>query len=263
MLANLYHYTTVEALINGIVKENSEHLCLWASNAKYLNDPTERTFGEKLLLKKANINKDHMRLIRISGVLKKLNIYTCSFSEVCDCLPMWSIYGNNGEGISLGFDYKALVLSGYSLIKCIYKGDKGFEERVNSMITDIQNSKLEPKEDDEMFYRYKDVFLAAHRFGLITGNSLCIKDASYSFEKEWRCVLSDTDGEIFPRRYRYGSKLTIPYICIELPKTALKEIWLGPTHNQTLSEESLRLFLNDNGMKEVKIHKSKVPYRNN
>ena len=48
----LYHYTTVEALINGIVctsPQNGEELCLRATHNQYMNDPTEFEKGMRLL----------------------------------------------------------------------------------------------------------------------------------------------------------------------------------------------------------------------
>ena len=48
----LYHYTSIEALINGIVVKNpnvGEEICLRATHNRYMNDPTEFEKGITLL----------------------------------------------------------------------------------------------------------------------------------------------------------------------------------------------------------------------
>lgn len=54
--SDLYHYTTIEALYNGILRkdaETDEEICLRSTSALYLNDPEEIKIGlsfiEKLL----------------------------------------------------------------------------------------------------------------------------------------------------------------------------------------------------------------------
>ena len=49
-LSTLYHYTSIEALLNGIIVNNpseGKEICLWASNCEYMNDPDEVKTGRR------------------------------------------------------------------------------------------------------------------------------------------------------------------------------------------------------------------------
>ncbi len=87
---SLYHYTNLNALI-GILR--SECIVLWATNAAYLNDPTELKQGIAIVneLENTNFQFDDFK-----------NIYLTSFSNNADSLVMWSQYGAHGNGCSIG-----------------------------------------------------------------------------------------------------------------------------------------------------------------
>lgn len=62
-------------------------------------------------------------------------------------------------------------------------------------------------------------------------------------------------------KYRLKNNLIVPYVELYLPKSALKEIWIGPTNDMELATKSLRTYLDHMGFNEVEIKQSKVPYR--
>lgn len=57
------------------------------------------------------------------------------------------------------------------------------------------------------------------------------------------------------------NNLIIPYIEQYFPKSALKEIWIGPTNDMNRATYSLRKYLDHMGFNEVEIKQSQVPYR--
>lgn len=103
---SLYHYTNLNALI-GILK--SDCIVLWATNAAYLNDPTELKQGIKIVneLEKTNFQFDDFK-----------NIYLTSFSNNADSLVMWSQYGAKGNGCSIGISSRAIGNSYGQFCKC-------------------------------------------------------------------------------------------------------------------------------------------------
>ena len=58
--------------------------------------------------------KELDKFIKILSTEKNnvINTYAISFSESFDYLPMWKMYGQDGNGICLGFDKKILNIAG-------------------------------------------------------------------------------------------------------------------------------------------------------
>ena len=64
-------------------------------------------------------------------------------------------------------------------------------------------------------------------------------------------------------RFRTRNEYIMPYVEVSLPKSALKEIIIGPTNNSYLKEQSILHFLQINGydLDAIKLIKSAIPYR--
>lgn len=105
------HYTKIENL-KYLLPDNSK---LRMYNANYMNDPSE---GCTLL--------DYLFSNNYSKSDKSSNIYLSCFTTALDNLPMWSMYGNDGDGC-------CLIL------------DKGFFDTNNERMT-----------DEFMFYNHKE-----------------------------------------------------------------------------------------------------------
>lgn len=86
---------------------------------------------------------------------------------------------------------------------------------------------------------------------------ICGKHSAYEYEQEVRCFLTSSQ----PIKYRLKNNLIVPYIELYLPKSALKEIWIGPTNDMEWATKSLRTYLDHMGFNEVEIKQSKIPYR--
>ena len=155
---DIFHYTSIDAFVQMLkmkTKTKASNLTFWASNVHYMNDPHEMDFlyGEinrvlPELEKEMGINEKDMPFsafnfsnINSNGIKVELdndfreiiyniiykNVYAISFSRKKDYLPMWSMYGNNGGGLCLQFNYDKLK----SYIENVGKKDltkkKGFE----------------------------------------------------------------------------------------------------------------------------------------
>lgn len=244
-LTHLYHYTTMEALVNGIIglsRETGKELCLRATHAQYLNDPTELKIGkdcqQQLITKIAEKIGTTTNGDTFSKQLRDVydNSFLVSFSENEDSLPMWSMYGGNGQGIALEFA-TPIETDCHSkwLVKCEYDATT-MVKRANEILSlDLKSGLL---------------YIALFPF--------ILKDAAYSYEKEYRLAGFIPD---MPTHYRHKGGLAIPYKEIYFSKDRLTGIIIGPATSQQRVEDSLRNFLNAAGMENVNIKRSSVPYR--
>jgi Protein of unknown function (DUF2971) len=124
-MGQLFHYTTAEGL-KGIIEKNE----LWATNAYFLNDSTEITYGYGVLkevLDEWIANNPHpddsvslavaREFQRSFGVdLLNMNVvkpvYLACFCEEDNLLGQWRTYGQSG-GYSMGFRVPALSGQGF------------------------------------------------------------------------------------------------------------------------------------------------------
>lgn len=114
-IPTLYHYTSLKNFFDifekSLIYENNiipTHIVLWGTNCFHLNDKLEYKHFINLLSNYSKSNKqplgeNHLKILW--SILKSAKIGIVSLSENNDSLPMWTSYGSNGNGISLGFDF--------------------------------------------------------------------------------------------------------------------------------------------------------------
>lgn len=245
---SVYYYTDLNALINILHKDR---IVLRATNILYLNDPHELIEGIEV------INKIQKTSISV-GAFR--SYYITSFSLCKDNLSMWGMYAANGNGCALAFDYDELAKGYEIMIKCIYGKDEieqhfnGFQKLTQTgVFTSLVGTKL--SKGDEA--KDRESFLVNN---LIT-TCLGAKNESYRYESETRGIIYCSGSKRIHFRTRNG--YIAPYTEVLLPKSALKEIVIGPTENTQLKEQSLFHFLQINGynLVAIKLIKSAIPYR--
>lgn len=260
----LWHYTDAQGLL-GILQSQQ----FWASSATYLNDDQELDYGYSCLSKSLNIvasELDHLGQITSSGQTKKeepasllgdalrfqeaelkgylkipfgrpvyetSDIYIVSFCEEGDLLSQWLGY-SEGSGYALGFDREELAKSiaqnglGMRLGKVLY-GDDGadmFHTVIKSQIhTPGSNFKI-----DDMKSLLQEVGWCKH--------------PAFKAEQEWRLKI-DTPRKVEVRNR--GNDL-LPYVKVDFPFAALKEVRIGPGGSRNLREEALKLALEAEGL---------------
>lgn len=261
----IYHYTNIPALFNGILSEND--ICLWATNAQYMNDPQEICFGHKLVSYTILDKESDNEFEKTKNEFIK-NSFITSFSYKNDFLPMWSMYGENGAGISLGFNSELLTNANQILLNCVYFSKTNHDEIVEylmkveePMLSSIFNLKkiktqnLPKKEKFEILKNSSHDLLFYVLYNIVT--IVAAKNSAYSYEEEVRLMnLNPTNI-----KFRKQENIIVPYIEQHFPKDALQEIIIGPTNNMEQSESSLRTYLDNLGYKHVTIKRSEVPYR--
>ena len=245
---SVYHYTDLNAMINILLKDK---IVLRATNVLYLNDPHELLEGIDVIngILKSKIHPGAFR-----------SYFLTSFSANRDNLSMWGMYAANGNGCALAFDYDELSKAYPIMIRCIYGKDE-IEQHFNSFhklaqtgFFTIFGGSQPTKEDEEH-----------NREVLVNNNiiSTCLgaKNDAYRYENETRGLLYCDDNKKV--RFRTRNEYIMPYVEVSLPKSALKEIIIGPTNNSYLKEQSILHFLQINGydLDAIKLIKSAIPYR--
>lgn len=246
LLKVVFQYTSWEALFNGIIRQDScgnPEICLRATNCQYLNDPGEIQYGLDIASK---IIVPHFKDISQEELyhLPLDNVYIISFSSVINGLPMWKMYGHDGEGVALGFDIDLLQRKESKLFQCIYD-DGAFRANIQDVMRQCLISPRKGENELAVFRKY-----------LILLQKL-VKHVAYRHEEEYRLVTITDDVPLF----RTDHNKLIPFIENHFPIESLKVIWLGPRCNPKQASFSLIQWLDSVGLKDVQIIISDLPYR--
>ena len=258
----IYHYTSIDALLNGILviePKQYEEICLWATHSDYLNDKTEIKFSSKLIdnkIKKFCNGKFYQTYNEIKELENDKEIHILSFSKTVDSIPMWSMYGKNGKGIMLGFNFYSDDLE----IKCSYLDKKDLSAYLDVIINKLLQYSNEDKVNFESIKILVELYM--QRFA--------IKSKHFEYEKEIRMIinpnntLEQTIDDSIPYsqvNFRIKDNILTPYFKYYFSKNELVELWIGPTQNKKLSNNSLRKYLDKYGFSHTKIINSSCPLR--
>lgn len=251
----LYHYSTIEALFSGVLVKNPESeekaISLFATDHRYLNDEKEIIHGceimRDIMEKYFHLNFDNDPEIFDSAE----SSYIISFSKKNDSIPMWSTYGNRGDGIAFGFDASIVEASLGNVVPCLYS-DKDVKTYLITLLKKLKEYDLPEITPIEIKCR-------AFRLGYITCNMIAqLKNDFYSYEQEVRFVSRKVEN----KGYRYRNNLIIPYTKQFLPKVALKKIILGPDLSFDKTKRSIQEYIKSIGFEDVEIIQSNAPFRN-
>lgn len=311
-MEKVYHYTSAEAfdsMLRKMKDKKSTELVFWASNIHYMNDPNEMSFlYDKLVDMLPELEKDmdikempfsmflslgkNQQSISLdlfkdikdrvfNGIFK--SAFAISFSKRGDFMPMWSLYGNNGSGLCLEFDYEALkerFTEADNLTRLIeqhyYIKELFIWARIGAFYK-LYHDKLSLKDDNINPLSLCREFLAR----VLMEMAPFLKHESYDYEKEVRLFYhvirpGDADdviakADIQPTgkglsneeapKVRVRNGLLVPYKEIGIPVDLVKRIIVGPTLYPRLQSEALKVLLNEYGLERIHVDISEVPYR--
>lgn len=268
----LYHYTSQSGLL-GIIG-NKE---IWATHSQYLNDRREYKHALDLVCEEikgllTSGNQESQSILRnmkdgISGI-ESINVCVCSFSEECDSLSQWRAYGSRTSGFAIGFlgDFIAAATEKHQwyLAPCIYDLS---EQRalIRSLVEEALEQCIEGKSasetEEERDYWARGGSLGAylHRYAPI------LKDCSFREEREWRIISRPLMCKSPRFDFRKGSSLLIPYYRLPLDGEGLPfrvhEVIVGPTPDVERSKHSVKSLLVRQGLENVPVEASRVPFR--
>lgn len=287
----IYHYTSLNGLI-GILESQS----LFSSNIQFLNDRKEFQYGVELILSTISHLKKNKKAFQIlENVEKNIDlIYKCERYVTCfslkgDLLSQWRAYGNNGRGISIGFDRNSLSssFSQYLNEKMIVYNENdqiySIEKQINWIIEYFENTK---KLIDWNDYDY-DFFVAKEIIEYLEKTISSFKHPSFKDEKEYR-IEYVIDGNINKEDkekllFKSTDNLVVPYLKLTneckdyinqsnyketdvyptfvVKKLPITEIIIGPSLDFQANKHSIAKLLKSNNYDNIEIIPSDVPYR--
>lgn len=281
----LYHYTTMNTFYammeHSLCYEEEDYhpkyLTMWATHYAHQNDPMEcKLFLSGLQKAVKNYTNQHniVLLPKDEQYLQEpwygMGIYTVSFSEQEDDLTMWRGYGQNGDGICLGFDFSKLpqppmlhFLGSGSIdeapemdttilrvddrpSKCIYVKPHDFIIPKEAISRTIDNLLSEKKEWREII-----------QIGIIDEYAPLFKHYKYEQEKEWRMV---RHGDM-PKYRIVNDRDMIPYIEVKISIDCLRKIVIGPCISSKENAMNVKKYLLSKSI-NADVEESKIPYRN-
>lgn len=204
----LYHYCSVNTFISVLQNEN-----LWLSDAEKTNDYTEMKwlfsrikevidqavemykvdFPTEILQKAKMIAceiSDDLLLKKAPIVKNAKNFFVC-MSESQDLLSQWRAYGNDGEGIAIGFNTELLrgflKDSDYIFTKVIYDSSEtlkflhtAIDEPLKWAIESSIDRKTQEIDEKELMMNVSLLIYSIWQEGFV------YKNHTFSEEREWR-----------------------------------------------------------------------------
>ena len=292
----VYHFTSLDVLLKILRNPELGKMTFHATRLDFMNDPTEFRYGLNMLQQKylpfvenvLEIEDDKYKLSKlwdkdptktpeewIEYVVQQLIdnhriAYAISLSERDDYLPMWRMYGNDGNGVAIGLDvcnYVEVIRSDNMSIIAEHRPDgisgsfkvcygdgvghdvRAIAENVYSLYMNRVKGQTDADEICKMqLDAFCDLFYAA---GLI-------KHKAYQYEKEWRILT----GSLNPLMKANSRGDMVAYTIYEIPIGLLKEIVVGPcvTHPDAVVNLLKTRCAQFDGA-DVRIRKSDCPYR--
>lgn len=288
-----YHYTSIDTFLKLLDGIKNNQFMFFGSYISYMNDPTEFKYGfnmvHKLLIPIENElcvqNNDRLSIIWNSDEIREMQIKSLSesfllpfvvcFSNQKDFLPQWITYGDNGQGVSLGFkvqDFcriikvgktKHIDLSSFDnsrtyALRVSYKTISNrhlFLCSIKSMYKEYLND-IQSISQKEEKYKIQLKYLHMIAFCL----SALIKHKAYSYENETRILYPRSKKDDVKFRTNAKGQI-VPYIKIGIDINRLKRIVIGPCCDFESTKLMIETRLMQIGINDVKITKSQIPFR--
>ena len=266
----LWHYTDATGL-HGIVSSGQ----LRFGDARFLNDRTERIYGEQMLenafgefvASHSNGGTAFRDLVRVLRLPDRL--YVCSLSATKESISQWQRYGANGGGYCIGFDFHMLDdLLDSENVSCqpmLYD-----ESQQQLLLRDAIQSgfdeylKLRQREDGDGPDPYYEYFFTDVD---IDEAVLRIKNPFFHDEEEWRYFFRTRDEEAASDEVHEAFAVRGTYIkpFVQLPRgpsthksrLPIVTVVCGPKLDGDLSVQTVRRFLRGSGY-DVSVEHSRL-----
>jgi len=257
---------------------------------RHLNDPTELRFGVDLahqaLLQAQQGADGRVGLFHRMSIdlfshenLENLGFFVGSFTRARDDLAQWIAYADNGRGVAIGYTpqmfeivdgVKAAPEENAFLGPVVYD-PVGALSRHRTAVDAAAAIFLETAAANAELLRDKAIgipFMRIFSLRLIASaliwNALTTKHPGYKREQEVRLVVMGTVNALAPAvQARQRNDKAIPFIAHPWPARGpgqIAEILIGPAM-QEVDEREIRQFLVNQGVTDVPIIRSDIPYR--
>jgi hypothetical protein len=259
----LYHYTSLEGLL-GILG----HKTLWLAEASTLNDTSEMRFGGEAVAEV--LQAGHSSALDLHAVAEKekrflegltSHGYVFCFCREHDLLSQWRAYGGGAAGFEIEFD--RVPLEAYLARQRVSDptpmlyGKDEVKQAAGRFLSEASAIAAKPEHSlkGSDLAKFEDEF--GFRLSLL---ALATKDPCFSGEREWRIIRVRREGEAV--RFRSAHGIIVPYLDLScIPPEVFVGVTLGPKVDADLGGETVRLFLESNGLGHAQVRRSRVPLR--
>jgi len=281
----IYHYTDDKGL-KGIL----ENGCLWLTDIRSLNDPSELSHGLTMaadIIEKAAANgpAPYRTFAEMFGNAMRrrhgeiAHNFVCCFSKTGDELGQWRAYANDGHGFAIGFNTNLLetgfkqscdaTAGAWSTFPVIYDDDrlhtvlKRFIDVTLPCLSALSQEHLAQDSVKPFIVRLSVELAKACFFA-----SMLKKHSGYLNEDEYRFFrIYRSDSDVPNLRIRSRPYSIVRYVEFEWKEHAFSsvvEIIAGPSTDYEMSRrfvlDCFREYMTD--CKPPLIKKSTIPYRN-
>ncbi|NQY26658.1 MAG: DUF2971 domain-containing protein [Piscirickettsiaceae bacterium] len=285
----LYHYTNLQGLTGIISNQN-----IWASHCEYLNDASEfkhafnsiKNIAEGIYMEDEYLSVFAFHMRQAIDRIGNHDSYITSFSTNPDSLSQWRGYNSAGQGVCIGFNQEIIEEyckeNQHSLIKCLYlhnEQEKIIINIINDCLNIFPNLGVSRKSFDtfssqEMMTYNSDLsdYISNGDGADESTEALCnlcetlnnyapiMKNNGFHEESEWRIICNNPDKNIF---FREAPSHLIPYLELPLIKYSndvISEVIIGPNPNMSRCVQSIHKLLVLNGLTNVKVGRSEIPF---
>ena len=270
----LYHYTSADGLA-GILASR----VVWASAVQFLNDAREFRLAidiaEGVLAQRAKAADSAPLRALLSYYHHRVSIAATrtvcvfSLSEEPDLLSQWRGYCPSSGGYSLGLsgpDLKSQAAAhGCQLAKCVYDPEEQRRlvwEAVESFLALLPHDEIPG--GGEALDHFADLW-GPGLFHRVAQVAPLIKHYSFSEEKEWRIIWTDTESDL-ALQFRPARSMFVPYVSVPIVgvdgRFPTFDVVVGPMPHQQLAHDSLTGYLMSKELNWGLLSTSCTPYRN-
>lgn len=304
----LYHYTDSAGLLGILVYPEKfkgaptgmTFGTLWATDANYLNDSEEVTYGSKILAEELENEADapgqtpvvSTKLRELADDVRENRFdmtwhkeaqqavpYVACLCEDGDLLSQWRGYGDGGGGYAIGFNPATLPKFYTVNTDSIARGDE-FDRAATKLWGGPDKVIYGPTETRTRMTKYaqetvdsmklveaqvKDYSWDIYRLTALRALAR-VKHEAFLEEAEWRFI--EHDAGMGKAEFRAGNIGLIPYTKLYFPITdgthgdpTITEIVVGPGGDRTLRANALKRLLRKIGSPDTKVRLSKAPFR--
>ena len=252
----IYHYTSIKCLHSILDNVVEDQIDLHLNSLLNMNDSFEGNAGLNILRRYFNMFNEQDRkkhvLYDIYNSLKSIqhdnnqgefdifsNVFCMSFTKKSDDLSQWRAYGDNGRGVSIGFDYQEI------------KKAKLLDTSKTARLGAVDYINLENLEDDTLnplagFLEKMAKQQHIQQKEYLVGGLCFFKHDAFKNEEEYRLMYNavNLEAEIGSKlQFKYHNGQIVPYFTIQLPKNAIKRLILGSEQGCPQNLKFLKDFL--------------------
>ena len=267
----LWHYTDAAGML-GIVTARQ----LWFGDSEFLNDRTERRYGQTL---RKEIIEDIRRAGDPTGIVAAIDaaldwfgvyrLYLCSFSASNDeSISQWQRYGADGAGYCIGFD--AVELDNAFAPHQVYRVPMIYQPvQQRQLLQEVLERTVREYESghssrfDTHRLHWLDVAMASDGVGRL---EMQMKSPYFSDEAEWRYFREiDDDHPIsgIPVEFHARGHYIKPFVAFpprsdSMRLLPIRQVIVGPRLDAEIAASGISRFLRSSGYGDVRVDRSKL-----